>query len=669
MPQDSLIGRRLDKYEIIELIGKGGMASVYRARQEKINRLVAIKVLPSVLMHDDTFMSRFLREAKVIAQLEHFHILPVYDYGEYESMPYIVMRYLDGGSVHDLVKRGPLPWHDVTRITAQVASALDYAHARSVVHRDIKPNNILLDQDGNAYLADFGIAKLGEAGDSLTGSGIIGTPAYMAPEQSTSGVPTPAIDVYALGVTVFEMITGQVPYHADTPLAQILMHLQQPIPSLQAYNPEIPDPVDAVIRRALAKTPQERYASAGDFARALGAAASTSGWSWNEETLAQAVTPLARPVAPDAPTYDIAPGIAHPTPPAAGVSKKSVRSGRVWMWAIGGAVLVGGAIIVGLLLADQWLPGNGSAVASGSTPTIEPPNSPLPTPTSTPTVTSTSTPPPDTPAPTDVPSPTPEPATSTPADLPATTFKRGVEMVLVPAGPFLMGRNAGNPNERPEHEVYLDAYYIDVTEVSNRDYQACVEAVDEVRCPSRGDNDLGSPSRFRYYGIEAYNDYPVILVSWEEAKVYCKWRGAHLPTEAQWEKAARWDPDTGDVYLFPWGLDVLDSFYLNYNSELGDTARTRNYPGGLSPVGAYEMAGNVAEWVYDWYQDNFYESSLTSNPAGPSAGEFRVMRGGSYESRGSAVTTTFRDLLRPGTKLQTLGFRCAWTPSGDPTTP
>ncbi len=278
---DPLIGGKLGQYEIVAVLGKGGMATVYRGLQSSINRIVAIKVLPSILLHDDTFIGRFKREANVIAKLEHLHILPLYDYGEEGGRPYIVTRYLEGGTLDTIIRKGPMPWQDVVRIINQIASALDYAHSQGVIHRDIKPSNVMLDKQGNAYLTDFGIARVQEAAAELTGSTVIGTPAYMAPEQADGAPPTPAADVYALGCTLFEMISGRIPYPAETPIAQLMAHVQRPTPSLEDLNPSIPEDVARVVRRAMAKYPGERYMSAGELAKELSEAAEKAGgWVW-----------------------------------------------------------------------------------------------------------------------------------------------------------------------------------------------------------------------------------------------------------------------------------------------------------------------------------------------------------------------------------------------------
>ncbi len=263
--KDDLIGKTLGQYEILEEIGRGGMATVYRARQLSINRIVAVKVLPRHLLHDPGFFERFEREVDVIAHLEHPHILPIYDYGKAEDMPYIAMRYLAGGSMAQLIRRGQPRLEDLDRPFTQVAQALDYAHRQGIIHRDIKPGNIMLDEVGNAYLSDFGIARV--LGSNLTGSAIIGTPAYMSPEQA-NGLPLDArSDIYALGVVLFELITGREPYQAETPMALLLKHINEPMPPISAFRPNVPPEVEQVIFKATAKDPGQRYSSAGDMAR------------------------------------------------------------------------------------------------------------------------------------------------------------------------------------------------------------------------------------------------------------------------------------------------------------------------------------------------------------------------------------------------------------------
>ena len=276
---DDLIGKSLGQFEIIEEIGRGGMASVYRARQTSINRIVAIKVLPrSRCCTTPAFYERFTREVDLVAHLEHPHILPIYDYGEVDGTPYIAMRYLAGGSMAQWIRRGLPPLDKLAKPVEQVASALDYAHQEGVIHRDLKPGNILLDENDNAYLSDFGIARVLDS--NLTGSAIIGTPAYMSPEQA-NGLPLDArSDIYSLGVVLFELVTGREPFEAETPVALLLKHINEPMPSARALRPELPLGAERVIIKATAKRPDDRYPSGSDLADAFASGAARTAQRW-----------------------------------------------------------------------------------------------------------------------------------------------------------------------------------------------------------------------------------------------------------------------------------------------------------------------------------------------------------------------------------------------------
>ena len=269
-PYDNLIGKRLGQYEIIDEIGRGGMATVYRARQSSINRIIAIKVLPPQFMHDPSFFERFKREVDVIAHLEHPHILPIYDYGEVDGLPFIAIRYLAGGSLADRLQAGPPALAVLEKPLAQIADALDHAHRGGIIHRDLKPANILLDEHNNAYLTDFGIARV--LNSSLTGSAIIGTPAYMSPEQAHGTNVDGRSDIYSLGVVLFQMLTGREPFEAGTPVAVLLKHINEPMPLARDLRPDVPAAVDAVIQKATAKTPDARYQTATAMSDAFHAA-------------------------------------------------------------------------------------------------------------------------------------------------------------------------------------------------------------------------------------------------------------------------------------------------------------------------------------------------------------------------------------------------------------
>ena len=263
---------KIGRYEIKSELGRGGMATVYRGYDPRFEREVAVKVLPPELLHSDPqFRMRFAREARIIAQLEHPSIVPVYDVGEEDEQPYFVMRYMSGGSLSERIKAGLHTVEEAVRILEQLAPGLDEAHAKGIVHRDLKPSNILFDNKGIPYISDFGIAKITEAqAGAMTGSAIIGTPAYMAPEQATGESTIDGrADIYALGIILFEMLTGKQPYHADTPMGVAVKHITEPVPRILNVNPNLPAWIEMVISTAMAKDKNDRFATAVEMIETL----------------------------------------------------------------------------------------------------------------------------------------------------------------------------------------------------------------------------------------------------------------------------------------------------------------------------------------------------------------------------------------------------------------
>jgi serine/threonine protein kinase len=260
-----MVDQLFNRFEIRAEIGYGGMARVYQAHDPQTDRLVAVKVLPPEYLNDLGFRARFEREAELIAGLEHECIVPVYEYGTHESQPYIVMQFMPSGSLAKRLLQGPLSPEETLLVLKRVAAALDYAHNHGIIHRDLKTSNILFDRELQAYLADFGIALRSEATWERN-LAISGTPAYMSPEQ---GLREEQIDrrsdIYSLGVITFEMLTGQLPFAGDIPLSIVLKHIHDPCPSLGSINPDLPAVLDTVLQRAMAKMPEERYASALAF--------------------------------------------------------------------------------------------------------------------------------------------------------------------------------------------------------------------------------------------------------------------------------------------------------------------------------------------------------------------------------------------------------------------
>jgi serine/threonine-protein kinase len=297
------------------------MAIVYRARQESLDRTVAVKVLSETLAASEEFIERFRREARTAANMRHPNVITVHDFGQDErGVPYLVMEFIEGDTLADLMDLG-LDDTRVPDLLDQIAAGLDYAHARGVIHRDIKPGNVLLTEDGRAVLADFGLAWLIEGTPLTMAGGVVGTPEYMSPEQASGDPIDHRSDVYALGVVLFEMLTGERPFAADSPMGILIKHLQTPAPSILELRPDLSPDVDAVLQQALAKSPDERFSSAGALAHAFRTAFTSSPLvhadAPNPEVL-QAPAPDAETAQTPAPDPE-APEAAVPQPTSQGV--------------------------------------------------------------------------------------------------------------------------------------------------------------------------------------------------------------------------------------------------------------------------------------------------------------------------------------------------------------
>jgi serine/threonine-protein kinase len=477
---DELIGKTFGPYTIIEQIGEGGMAVVYKGFQESLNRHVAIKVLRGELARDQEFITRFRREALSVAKLSHPNILHVYDAGQVHGMYYMAMDYADGGSLKDVILKGPLSTEQAVTLGIQLADALDYAHRQGLVHRDVKPSNVLLTSDGRPLLTDFGIAKALHEATHLTRTGTsIGTPDYMSPEQLQGQPVDGRTDIYALGIVLFEMLAGWSPFTAPTAMATLYKQMNEPPPPLRQVNVTIPEWLEEVVNKALAKKPEERYQRGSDLADAL----------------RQGQTPV--PVPTGAPPRQMTPVPAAAAPPAATVrqpTEKRRRKSSV-------PILVGliGVVLLALVVGGGYLllggTGGGTAtdppptvvvvvdtpeptetLAPTSEPTLPPTSAPTteldtPTPvvmviTATPLPTSLSTP---TPLPTDQPtassSPTEVPTlppTSTPAPTPTkppvSSSEPGVISDFENFGTWTRGDEANGTFTQSSTEVHQGSY-------------------------------------------------------------------------------------------------------------------------------------------------------------------------------------------------------------------
>jgi serine/threonine protein kinase/Tfp pilus assembly protein PilF len=349
------VGDSVGLYRIMDQLGQGGMATVYKAYHPNLDRYVAIKVLHPAFKEDPGFLERFKREAQIVARLEHPNIVPVYDYADYEGQPYLVMKFIEGQTLKARLKQQPLTLDEAFHILEPVADALTYAHGQGILHRDIKPSNIMLDLHGTPYIADFGLARIAQAGEStLSQDMMLGTPQYISPEQA-KGVRDlgPGTDIYSLGVVLYEIVVGHVPYNADTPYAIIHDHIYKPLPLTSKVKARVPVEVERVLLRALAKEPEARYATAVDMIAAFGQAAQGEAVSVQSAPRHQpqdaaawpsAATAPRDPLSPPMPAYTATPGPVTPSSDNRVSGESTAR--RVNLRILGG---VGALLVVGMV--------------------------------------------------------------------------------------------------------------------------------------------------------------------------------------------------------------------------------------------------------------------------------------------------------------------------------
>lgn len=353
------IGENVGPYRVIEQLGQGGMATVYKAYHAALDRYVAIKVLHPAFLQDASFQKRFQREARAVARLEHPNIVPVYDFAEHAGQPYLVMKFIEGDTLKARLRQGPVSKGEGLRIVESAGAALSYAHQRGILHRDIKPSNILITPDGNVFLADFGLARMAEAGEStLSGDMMMGTPQYISPEQARGEKNLdPGTDIYSFGVVLYEMVVGRVPFNADTPFSIIHDHIYKPLPIPSRLNPRVPPGVERVLLKSLAKERADRYATIDEMVAAFREAV-------NEEAAPSGARPAAaaaasRPPAPPPPS----PAVEAPQAAPSG-AKPPAPKRRRWLWALGGLV---GLCMCGFVFLALASSGEDAAAAEQAT--------------------------------------------------------------------------------------------------------------------------------------------------------------------------------------------------------------------------------------------------------------------------------------------------------------
>ena len=578
-------------YKITSLLGKSTTSAVYRAVHTQNQTEVAIRFFIPKGKPGDAALRRFEQSAASLQNLQHPNLVSICGSGVHRGAPYVVSAYQPGETLRQ--RLGPaLPWAQAARLLTPVARALAYLHEHHISHRNVNSDNILL---GKSFLlADAGVQQLAE----LVGS----TPAATGKDWHKE-------DIQDLALVFFEMLTGQSASEM----------------TLKDVPTDLPEPVQAVLRRCLPGS-RQTFETMQAFAQAL----ETLGWgaagkpeSRRAETRSAASSPQKR----EAPAS----------------RRKKTRSSA---WLIPVVLLVFGAVIAGVFLLNNLLGDRQSTAAPKTVDTAAPTSLAEVQPTAEPAVAEQAAPTDAPPQPSSTPEPTPGPSIGSVMVSPVD----GMNMMYIPAGEFLMGSDDRDENEKPMHAVYLSAYWIDQTEVTNAQYALCVQA-GACQPPLSS----SSTTRSQYFGNPDFAGYPVIFVDWGQATAYCAWAGRRLPTEAEWEKASRGTEGA----ICPWGNTSPAPDRLNFNGALGDTTRVGSYPAGASPYGALDMAGNVWEWVSDWYSSGTYQSGVYENPTGPADGTRRVLRGGSWYYDLNKIRSAFRFSASDNTVLSDVGFRCA----------
>lgn len=601
------------RYHIVNLLAEGPYGAVYRAWDAVAEQDTAVKEYLDTAVD---IQKRFRQQARQLSRLQHPQLPAMLDHFALEgSGQYLVWQYIDGVDLHDLVRQyGSLPSDLIITWLQAACRPLGYLHQQGQLHLNLKPANLRLTPTNDIFLVDSGLPELGIR--PLTEG-------YGAPEQQAQQAVSPASDMYSLGATLYTLLTGQVPPSAlkrESGLADL-------IPAREV-NPDVEPYLSLVAGRAMSIRPDTRYVSVEEFAQALARPYGRPEPVSSEPRRSPPTDQFGQPVKP------------RLTPQ----KRRQIETRTIY------ALVVLLVIILlagfGLTYANINQPEITEAEATATIQSavvaamtsLAPTPSPLPVPTEPPT-------------------PTPEPLIT----------DTGARMIFIPGGTFSMGSDEGERDERPAHLVRMDPFYIDETEVTNGQYELCVEA--GVCPPPSRSNPTTHPA---YYGDPAYADYPVVFINWYQADTFCEWRGARLPSEAEWEMAAAFNPTEALKLTYPWG-DAFDGTKLNYcdqscpspdrdtayNDGHRDTAPVGSYPDGRSPLGVYDMSGNVMEWVNDWYDNRFYESTGDTNPMGPADGEIKSFRGGSWLASAEEVRLVARGSFDPRVIQANLGFRCA----------
>jgi serine/threonine-protein kinase len=706
---DRIIGTILDnKYRIEEKIGQGGMGKVYRATHIHMDHTVAIKVLHSELSSDQIAMERFRREARAAAQIHHQNAVAVTDFGVTvdDTVAYLVMEFLEGLDLGQRIKQSrQMRIAEAFYITRQICAALHAAHGKGIIHRDLKPDNIWLvespDGGEQVKVLDFGIAKLKSTTEmiKLTQQGtLVGTPHYMSPEQCRGEELDPRSDIYSLGVILYEMLTGELPFQAATPVGVVIKHATEPPSPPRWIRPDIPQQVEDVVLHALEKKRERRPASALHLAQEFEAALYASGISFIPSLSATPASPfIGAPRAqempgdegrlqdqggeyyrsadsPKATTPFTGTTPQRPTTPVPGATDPLSQRDE-------GSAREVDSIFRKAISYDQLRPDDSRSSlddSSPSWPSNRPPRAETPAEPSDHSfsqqeVSFTSRPPISTSRLLVSPQSIPEQLLGVagrykkpiiavlivgvsialaiwamvalvkktpPVTNQAKTPNPPAGMIFIRGNSFKMGTDdaRGDYQSKPEHVVRVNDFFLDINEVTNEEYLRFVKEKSHPP-PTHWRNGQYRPGT---------SNLPVVNVSWSDAKAYAEWVGKRLPTEAEWEYAARGDA----ALLYPWGNDASSVHANVKESGLREPAAAGSYPEGVSWCGAKDLAGNVSEWVADDWNP-YPGSKIKSDP------RLKIFRGGSFINSKDELIVTNRYFDSPTKKFPHVGFRCA----------
>ena len=606
-----MIDERIGDYRIVRSLGRGGFGSVWEAERQDGSK-VAMKILNPQVLQNEKVVKKFFHEAMILAKLDHPNICKLLDFFPDGDNYAIVMEYVQGIELKELLSQheGPLPFDQAYNLAKQVLAAFQYADANGILHRDIKPGNIMIDHNGNAKIMDFGIATMSTVASQDTAASMLSI-SYVPPERFDKSRPIDArSDIYSLALVFYEMFAGRRAFGATDTSEIMFCHLNERPDPPNTFARGLPQEISQAISKGLEKKPEDRFQDFGAFLQALEVdqqAFDDATVIYDDETL---ITPTAGgPAAKD-------------SEPAVELKEKKSRSALVLVVMV---LLLGAGVGGYLLLKQKPVEPSVSAIA---------------------------------------------PAAIKAGTEKAEAFqeiKHAVDesvMVHIPAGEFIMGSDRYSAEE-PVQTIFLDDYYIDKYPVTNKQFRNFVDATGYVTdAEKEGFGMVRLGRRWKKIegaawrkpdgltSIDGKDDHPVSQISYNDAVKYCEWAKKGLPTEAQWEKAAR-GPEGNE---YPWGNSEPNDTMANFDNIVGSTTSVGSYDKGQSFYGLHDMAGNVYQWCQDWYGTG---TRKPKSPAGPETGKERVIKGGSFIEGVESLRSANRDRYEPGYSSFLFGFRCA----------